>query len=95
MYSDLWDICITAISSEIIKEKGLVIFHYLPNTILLLAKIDFQQTTSLQEKKAKQNTHSFGLASTGGGSLAGESKTAGDEMGLSPFGLVLIIPFTP
>lgn len=46
------------------------------------------------QKKLK-NTHSFGLASTGGGSFVGESKAAGGGMDLSPFGLCLIIPFTP
>lgn len=49
-----------------------------------------------QTKKPKQkSTHSFGLASTGGGSFVGESKTAEDGMVLSPCGLLLIIPFTP
>lgn len=42
-----------------------------------------------------RNTHSFGLASTGGGSLVGESKTAGDGVDLSLLVLPLITPFTP
>lgn len=48
-----------------------------------------------KQKNPNKNTHSFGLASTGGGSFVGESKTAGGGMDLSPFGLLLIIPFTP
>lgn len=91
MDSNLWDIKAIRSIKEIVQEFA----HYWPNSKLVWAKIYFQQIKSLQRNETKQNTHSFGLASTGGGSFAGESKTAGGETDLSPFGLLLITPFTP
>lgn len=45
--------------------------------------------------KPCRNTHSFGLASRGGGSFVGESRTAGVGGDLLPLALPLISPFTP